>query len=142
MRGKKMIDPQHAMKKFPSYARKVRFDRLAVASRRHRRRRVFNINRIAPWIAFLDLRIGAFAAIMNQKKNASADTIDENYSRNLIGYVLVSDSLLFARTRNFLTLFSTHFWDEMLMSSKTRYCQRKKESRTISFVIRDVLSQD
>lgn len=75
-----MIDPQHAMKKFPSYARKVKFDRLAVASRRRRRRRAFNINQVAPpWIAFLDLRVGSFAAIMNQK-NASADTIDENYS--------------------------------------------------------------
>jgi len=77
-----MIDPQHAMKKFLSYARKVKFDRLAVAShrRRRRRRRAFNINRVAPpWIAFLDLRVGSFAAIMNQK-NASADTIDENYS--------------------------------------------------------------
>lgn len=74
-----MIDLQHAMKKFPSYVRKVRIGRLVVASRR-RRRRAFNINRAAqPWIAFFDLRAGSLVAIMNQK-NASADTIDENYS--------------------------------------------------------------
>jgi len=38
-----MIDLQHMMKKFPSYARKVRISQLVVASRR--RRRAFNINR-------------------------------------------------------------------------------------------------
>lgn len=59
-----MIDPQHAMKKFPSYARKVRIRSIGSS-----RRRVFNINRIAPpRIAFLDLRVGSFAAIMNQEK--------------------------------------------------------------------------
>jgi len=39
-----MIVLQHMMKKFPSYARKVRIGQLVVASRR-RRRRAFNINR-------------------------------------------------------------------------------------------------
>lgn len=58
-----MIDPRHAAKKFPSYARKVRLARLAVASRRLASRSIL----IEPRRGSRSSKIPGLFAIMSEK---------------------------------------------------------------------------